>query len=115
MLDDFFQNVGGRVSRRAMLRGAGVAMALPWLESIPVWGAPSDDSQKEKSAEDTPDEGCRCGASADYFPKRMAVLFMACGVNGNHWWAKGEGEKMELSKTLEPMAPFKEKMNFIHG
>jgi hypothetical protein len=24
-------------SRRTLLRGAGVAMALPWLESIPVW------------------------------------------------------------------------------
>ena len=26
-------------SRRTFLRGAGVAMFLPWLESIPVWGA----------------------------------------------------------------------------
>ena len=25
--------------RAAILRGVGVAMALPWLESIPVWGA----------------------------------------------------------------------------
>ena len=28
-----------QISRRTLLRGAGVAMALPWLESIPVWGA----------------------------------------------------------------------------
>jgi hypothetical protein len=28
-----------RISRRTVLRGAGVAMALPWLESINVWGA----------------------------------------------------------------------------
>ncbi len=27
-----------RVSRRTVLQGAGVAMALPWLESLPVWG-----------------------------------------------------------------------------
>ena len=27
-----------RINRRTMLRGTGVAMALPWLESIPVWG-----------------------------------------------------------------------------
>ena len=26
------------LSRRTFLRGAGVAVALPWLESIPVWG-----------------------------------------------------------------------------
>ncbi len=25
-------------SRRMFLRGAGVSMALPWLESLPVWG-----------------------------------------------------------------------------
>ena len=27
------------LSRRAVLRGVGVCMALPWLESIPAWGA----------------------------------------------------------------------------
>ena len=27
-----------RIDRRTFLRGVGVAMALPWLESIPVWG-----------------------------------------------------------------------------
>ena len=26
------------LSRRTFLRGVGVTMALPWLESIPVWG-----------------------------------------------------------------------------
>ena len=25
-------------SRRTFLRGVGVTMALPWLESLPVWG-----------------------------------------------------------------------------
>ena len=27
------------LSRRRFLRGTGVVMALPWLESLPVWGA----------------------------------------------------------------------------
>ena len=33
-----------QISRRTMLRGLGISMALPWLESIPVWGdvAPAD-------------------------------------------------------------------------
>ncbi len=30
------------LSRRTMLRGLGVSMALPWLESLAVWG---DDSK----------------------------------------------------------------------
>ena len=29
------------VSRRSVLRGAGVVMALPWLESLRVFGAPA--------------------------------------------------------------------------
>ena len=27
-----------QISRRTMLRGLGVSMALPWLESVRVWG-----------------------------------------------------------------------------
>src|SRR5262245_16586887 len=86
------------ISRRTILRGAGVAMALPWLESIPVWGA----------------ELTRAG-DAPRLPKRFAALFMACGVNAEHWWAKGAGDKMELGKSLEPLAPLKRKLNVIHG
>src|SRR5438270_815403 len=26
------------LSRRTLLRGVGVSMALPWLESLPMWG-----------------------------------------------------------------------------
>jgi hypothetical protein len=73
-------------------------MALPWLESIPVWGA--------AAAKD--------GASAP-IPRRFATLFMGNGINSKHWWAKGSGAEMELGKSLEPMAPLKTKMNFITG
>ncbi len=90
-------NSFSRISRRTLLRGAGVAMALPWLESIPVWGF-------EPSIE-TPGG----------FPKRLAVLFMACGVNSKYWWAKNSGDQMELGKSLQPMEPLKTKMNFISG
>lgn len=81
------------ISRRTFLHGAGVTMALPWLESIPVWGA--DQSVA--------------------VPKRFAALFMACGINSDHWWAKGAGESMELGKTLEPMEKLKSKMNVVNG
>jgi hypothetical protein len=90
------QSDRSHLSRRTFLRGAGVAMALPWLESIPVWGtAPA-------------------GGAAPC-PKRFATLFMACGVNPDHWWARGSGAAMELSRTLEPMAPLKAKMNVLSG
>jgi hypothetical protein len=73
-------------------------MALPWLESVPVWGA-------ELAKDGTPGP----------FPKRFAALFMGNGINSQHWWAKGSGADMELGKSLEPMAPLKTKMNFISG
>src|SRR4051812_7119367 len=88
----------GPISRRNFLRGAGVTMALPWLESVPVWGAAPE-------AGDTP---AAC-------PKRFAALFMACGINSEHWWARGSGADMELGKSLEPMVPLKAKMNVVTG
>src|SRR6266436_3154962 len=87
-----------RTSRRAFLRGVGVAMALPWLESIPVWGAaPAKDGMPGP------------------FPKRFATLFMGNGINSQHWWAKGSNAGMELGKSLQPMASLKARMNFITG
>ncbi len=83
--------------RRTVLMGAGVTMGLPWLESL---GA----------QDDTSDSG-----SAIVPPKRFAALFMGNGINGDHWWAKGSGAEMELSRTLEPLAPFREKLNVING
>lgn len=84
------------ISRRLLLKGTGVAMALPWLESVPVWGATQD-------GESSPT------------PQRLAVMFMANGVAYEHWWAKGSGKEMELGKCLEPLEPFKEKLNFVKG
>ena len=86
--------------RRTLLRGIGVSMALPWMESMPVWGA------------DTPAPEPDAGTA---FPKRFAAVFMGNGINGLHWWAKGSGAEMELGKSLEPLAPFRKKLNVING
>jgi hypothetical protein len=82
-------NSNAKVSRRAVLRGAGATVALPWLESL-------------QAASVTP-------------PKRFAVMFMGNGVNEDQWSAKGSGDAMQLSKTLEVMAPVKKKINVIDG
>ena len=83
-----------RISRRTVLRGAGVTMALPWLESLPAFA-------------DT--------VSPAAFPKRFAVLFKGNGINENHWSATGSGADMQLSKTLAVLEPFKKKVNVIDG
>ncbi len=89
------------IPRRAFLRGVGVTMALPWLESLSGWPTASAAATE-------------AGLPAA-FPKRFAVLFMGNGVNPNHWWAKGEGAGLQLSKSLEPLEPIKAKVNVIHG
>jgi hypothetical protein len=85
------------VSRRTFLRGVGVSMALPWLESRAVWG-------------DAPKHG-----KVPEAPTRLAVLFSGNGFHGREWWAKGEGKTLEFGKVLEPLVPFKEKTCFISG
>ena len=73
------------LSRRSFLHGIGVTVALPWLESVPVWG---DDITKGSASEP---------------PVRLACLFSGNGYHSKEWWAKGVGEKMELGKVLEPL------------
>jgi uncharacterized protein DUF1552 len=84
----------GPISRRAVLRGAGCTVALPFLESLYAFA-------------DTP--------SAAAFPKRFGVVFLGCGVNEDHWSAEGQGADMKLSKTLSPLEPLKQKINVIDG
>ena len=86
------------LSRRTFLRGVGVTMALPWLESLPVWG----DDQPKHSPSSEP-------------PVRFACLFSGNGFHRDEWWAKGEGKAMQLGKVLEPLAPHREKMLFLRG
>src|SRR5712691_5533032 len=96
MAAKFFAN--HQFPRRTFLRGLGVTMALPWLESLPVWG-------------DEP----RGAGRASEAPVRLAVLFAGNGFHSKEWWAKGEGKKMELGQVLAPLNDFREKMLFIRG
>ena len=82
-----------KISRRTVLRGIGVTMALPWLEAIPLLG------EEPNSAP----------------PQRFAALFMGNGISPKNWWAKGAGAEMELSKSLEPLSSLRSRLNVITG
>src|SRR5450432_1220673 len=82
------------VSRRAVLRGAGCTVALPWLESL-------------HALADVPPPST--------FPKRFGIVFPGNGINEDHWSAEGQGAAMKLSKTLSPLEPLKQKINVIDG
>jgi hypothetical protein len=86
------------LTRRTMLRGLGVSMTLPWLESVPAFAeAPKPRSPGEDA------------------PLRLGVLFAGNGFHTHEWWAKGEGKDMQLGKVLEPIAAHREKMLFVRG
>jgi len=74
-------------------------MALPWMESLNVWG-------------DTPPVATRPASEA---PVRLAVLFAGNGFHSKEWWAKGEGKSMELGRVLSPLTDFREQLLFVRG
>jgi len=84
-------------SRRHFLRGMGVALALPWLESLPIVGRTV------------------AAAKANTPPLRLGIVFFSNGVEPIHWWAKGSGANMELGPVLQPMMPHREDMVVVDG
>jgi uncharacterized protein DUF1552 len=75
----------------------GVALALPWMESLPVFGQAAAAVKQS-----TP-------------PLRLGIVFFSNGVEPIHWWAKGAGATMEIGPALSPMMPHREDMVFIQG
>jgi hypothetical protein len=87
-----------RFSRRTFLRGVGVTIALPWMESVKVWGDTTVAARGSSEA-----------------PVRLGVLFSGNGFHSKEWWATGEGKGMQLGKVLEPLDDLREKMLFVKG
>src|SRR2546429_624183 len=85
-----------RTSRRRFLRGAGVALALPWMESLPAFG------QAAKAAAYKP-------------PLRFACIYFSNGVDPAHWWQKGSGASMEMGQAALPLMPIREDLVFLRG
>jgi hypothetical protein len=86
------------VTRRAILRGLGVSMALPWLESLRVWG----DATPVSTAANSP-------------PVRLGILFSGNGFHSKEWWAKETTEGLEFGRVLAPLTDFRKKTLFISG
>jgi hypothetical protein len=80
------------LSRRACLKGAGVALALPWLEAM----APRRASAQTKAL-------------------RLAVVYAPNGIRMDTYRPKAAGLNWEPTPTLEPLRPFKGDVNVISG
>jgi hypothetical protein len=86
-----------KITRRTVLKGLGVTMALPCLESLSGWGGEPPGQARVTNLQ------------------RFAALFMGNGISPKNWWAKGSGADMELSKSLEPLAPLRSRLNVVSG
>jgi len=71
------------LSRRTVLRGAGAALALPWLEAM------------------TPSAGR--ASTTPKAPVRMAALYMPNGAYPSTWTPETAGRDFELTPSLEPL------------
>jgi hypothetical protein len=81
------------ISRRAVLRGAGAVLSLPWLEAM------------------TPSAG-----RASQHPKnpvRMAALYMPNGAYPATWTPEGEGRDFKLSYSLEPLDDLQDEITVL--
>ncbi|MFK8113362.1 MAG: DUF1552 domain-containing protein [Rubripirellula sp.] len=83
-----------RLSRRTVLRGLGVSLALPFLEST----VPRVAASQSMSA-----------------PQRMAFIFVPNGVHLPDWTPQREGYRFDLPHILQPLASVQDDLTVISG
>ena len=86
----------GSMNRRAGLRGLGLSVGLPWMESV----APATDFQSEGNS------------SA---PRRMAFMFVPNGVHLPDWTPQQTGYSYDLPYILQPLRSVQEDLMVISG
>jgi hypothetical protein len=82
------------LSRRTFLKSGGVTLALPLLESM----VPA---------------GTVLAATAAAPKTRLGCIYIPHGATMDKWTPKGEGATFEFSETLQPLAPFRDRINVI--
>ena len=92
------------LDRRRFLRGTGVALALPWFESV---------------------GGFACAAEQPANRKRLACFYMPDGVpmplaeDPAHkdwaWFPHGNGTNFTFTKCLEPLEPLRDELTVLSG
>jgi Protein of unknown function (DUF1552) len=92
------------VDRRLFLKGVGVCLGLPVLES--VLPAPL------RAATALPPGPA---ATASGAPLRMAFVYFPNGANQENWWPAGLGSDYTLGKTMQPLAGLRDKFQVVGG
>ena len=81
-----------QISRRALLRGSGVALGLPWLEAVALGNG-------------------RSGPHPS--PVRMAALYMPNGAYPAAWTPTAAGRDFELTPSLAPLADLRPQVTVL--
>lgn len=86
-----------QLARRTFLRGAGAALALPWLDAM------------------MPARAVAAGTAAQSLPRRAAFLFFPNGAIMPDWTPSGTGSSFEFSKTLKPLEAHRQNVLVVSG
>ena len=82
------------LSRRTLLRGSGVALALPWLEAMTprmrAWATPE-------------------------LPRRLAFVYVPNGAHMPDWKPQQEGRLLQLPWILEPLDDHRDSLLVLSG
>jgi len=94
------------LSRRRFLRGLGVCMSVPVMESL---------LPRRLGAATLSAGASSLATTATGAPLRTAFLYFPNGAIPGAWWPTGEGKDYELNRTMKPLANVKEKIQVIGG
>jgi len=82
------------LSRRTFLRGAGVTLALPLLDSmVPAGAALAQTAARPKS--------------------RLGAIYIPHGATMDKWTPSGEGRGFQFSEILQPLEPFRDRVCIV--
>ena len=84
------------IPRRTILRGIGAAVALPLLDSM----VPAMTALAQTVANPV---------------RRLGVVYLPNGMNMPSWTPAAEGGAFELTPTLEPLSPFRNRLVVVSG
>ena len=84
------------LSRRTLLRGLGVAVSLPLLDSM----IPAQTPLAKTAAQPL---------------SRLGFVYLPHGAIMNQWTPAQEGAGFEFSRILKPLEPFRERVNVVSG
>ncbi len=92
------------LSRRRLLRGLGVCVALPAFESLGL-ARPLAAATAAKNL----------AATATGAPLRTAFVYFPNGAIPKAWWPTGAGGDFQLKNSLQPLEPYKSSIQVLGG